>query len=261
MPAPQTAPAWANELALAYESRASSQFILFGNVHDRLAVGEKLVSLADFLEDTLLKRFGVVLSYDMGTGLVIERGGEIVAKWQGAELQQQIRTSEERLVNYAKNNQIISLDPNQNTVVERLAGLNRQLLEAENDRKTAEAAYNSARTPEAATALADDGAKQNNEIEGKLIELRQKRALLLVDATEEAPEVKEVNEQITELVRDNETLDAGIDAWESELHRITGEIRKAKRQKAKNEGQAEKLRAKRQIVAEAAFRAAAIDQP
>ena len=45
-----------------------------------------------------------------------------------AELQQQIRTSEERLVNYAKNNQIISLDPNQNTVVERLAGLNQQLL-------------------------------------------------------------------------------------------------------------------------------------
>ncbi len=63
-----------------------------------------------------------------------------------AELQQHIRTAEERLVNYAKNNQIISLDPNQNTVVERLAGLNRQLLEAENDRKTAEAAYNAAQS-------------------------------------------------------------------------------------------------------------------
>ena len=59
-----------------------------------------------------------------------------------AELQQQIRTAEERLVNYARNNQIISLDPNQNTVVERLAGLNRQLLEAESERKSAEAAYN-----------------------------------------------------------------------------------------------------------------------
>jgi len=118
-----------------------------------------------------------------------------------AELQQQIRTAEERLVNYAKNNQIISLDPNQNTVVERLAGLNRQLLEAENDRKTAEAAYNAAKAPEAASALADDGAKQTNDIESKLIELRQKRALLLVDATEEAPEVKEVDHQISELDR------------------------------------------------------------
>jgi polysaccharide biosynthesis transport protein len=118
-----------------------------------------------------------------------------------AELQQQIRTAEERLVNYAKNNQIISLDPNQNTVVERLAGLNRQLLEAENDRKTAEAAYNAAKVPDAANALADDGAKQTNEIEGKLNDLRQKRAQLLVDATEEAPEVKEVDQQIGELDR------------------------------------------------------------
>lgn len=118
-----------------------------------------------------------------------------------AELQQQIRTAEERLVNYAKNNQIISLDPNQNTVVERLAGLNQQLLEAENDRKTAEAAYNAAKAPNAATALTDDSSKQTGEIEAKVIELRQKRALLLVDATEEAPEVKEVDQQITELER------------------------------------------------------------
>ena len=116
-----------------------------------------------------------------------------------AELQQQIRTAEERLVNYAKNNQIISLDPNQNTVVERLAGLNQQLLQAENDRKTAEAAYNAAKVPEAATAMVDDATKQTSDIEAKLIELRQKRALLLVDATEEAPEVKEVDQQISEL--------------------------------------------------------------
>jgi hypothetical protein len=88
---PQSAPAWANELALAYESGASSQFILFGNVHDRLAVGDRLVSLADFLEDTLLKGFGVVLSYDLGSGLNIERGGDLVAKWQGAELKRMAR--------------------------------------------------------------------------------------------------------------------------------------------------------------------------
>src|SRR5690242_8448010 len=116
-----------------------------------------------------------------------------------AELQQQIRTSEERLANYAKNNQIISLDANQNTVVERLAGLNQQLLQAENDRKTAEAAYNAAKGPDAANALAEDGGKSTNDLEAKLMELRQKRALLMVDATEEAPEVKEVDQQIKEL--------------------------------------------------------------
>ncbi|MEJ7709643.1 MAG: hypothetical protein WKF84_07235 [Pyrinomonadaceae bacterium] len=53
------------------------------------------------------------------------------------ELQAKIRSGEERLMTYAQNNQILSLDPNQNTVLERLIGLNRQLLEAENERKQA----------------------------------------------------------------------------------------------------------------------------
>jgi capsular exopolysaccharide synthesis family protein len=118
-----------------------------------------------------------------------------------AELQQQIRTDEERLVNYSKNNQIISLDANQNTVVERLNGLNRQLLDAENARILAESQYNAARVPGKATALAEADEKQANESETKAADLRQKRALLLVDATEEAPEVKEIDQQIAELDR------------------------------------------------------------
>ena len=117
-----------------------------------------------------------------------------------AELQQKVRADEERLVNYAKNNQIISLDANQNTVVDRLAGLNRQLLEAENERKTAEAAYNAAKNPGAANALAEGDGNQV-AAEAKLADLRQKRALLLVEATEEAPEVKELEPQIAELER------------------------------------------------------------
>jgi polysaccharide biosynthesis transport protein len=116
-----------------------------------------------------------------------------------AQLQQQIRGDEEKLVNYAKSNQIISLDANQNTVVERLAGLNRQLLEAEDKRISAEADYKAAATGNAVIALADVDAKQANDTEAKLADLRQKRAQLLVDATEEAPEVKEIDQQIAEL--------------------------------------------------------------
>lgn len=112
-----------------------------------------------------------------------------------AELQQQIRTAEEKLVNYAKNNQILSLDASQNTVVERLSGLNKQLLEAENDRKLAEAEFNAAKAPGAAGALAEAN-KDIDATESKLAELRQKRAQLLVEATEEAPEVKEIDQQI-----------------------------------------------------------------
>lgn len=86
MPAPHGAPAWANELALAYESGAHGQFILYGNVHDRIAVGAQLVGLTGYLESHLLSSFQIVLSYDLGNGLSIERGGEIVEKWGGADL-------------------------------------------------------------------------------------------------------------------------------------------------------------------------------
>jgi len=87
MPAPEAAPAWARELALAYESGAHGQFLLYGNVHDRLAVGDRLVGLARYLEEELLAGFQVVLAYDLGNGLAVERGGERVEQWGGAQLQ------------------------------------------------------------------------------------------------------------------------------------------------------------------------------
>jgi capsular exopolysaccharide synthesis family protein len=113
-----------------------------------------------------------------------------------ASLQSEIRSGEERLINYAKNHQILSLDASQNTVVERLAGLNRQLLEAENERKMAEAAYRAGSRPDAAAALAEGNSKQLSDNESKLTELRQKRAQLLLEYTEKYPEVKDVEEQI-----------------------------------------------------------------
>lgn len=118
-----------------------------------------------------------------------------------AELQQQIRTNEERLVNYAKTHQIISLDAGSNTVVERLNALNKQLTEVQEARINAEEALKSASRPGAAPALAEADAKQANESEAKAADLRQKRAQLMVDATEEAPEVKEIDQQIAELDR------------------------------------------------------------
>jgi capsular exopolysaccharide synthesis family protein len=122
-----------------------------------------------------------------------------------AELQSTIRTKEEELINYAKNHQILSLDANQNTVVERLEELNKQLLTAENERKLAEAAYRASLQPGAAAALAEGGQSQREvpsatelatQAELKLAELKQKRAELLVENTEKWPAVKEVDKQI-----------------------------------------------------------------
>jgi capsular exopolysaccharide synthesis family protein len=117
-----------------------------------------------------------------------------------AELQGDIRNGEERLINYAKDHQILSLDASQNTVVDRLTGLNKQLLEAENDRKQAEAAYKASLAPGAAEAMASaNGGKSEDNAGSKLTELKQKRAQLLVEYTEKYPEIKEIDQQIAVL--------------------------------------------------------------
>jgi succinoglycan biosynthesis transport protein ExoP len=118
-----------------------------------------------------------------------------------AELQSEIRTGEEKLINYAKNNQILSLDASQNTVIDRLTGLNKQLLEAENNRKAAEADYRGALAPGAALALAERDTNQVPGINEKLVGLRQKRAELLVTDTEESPEVKQIQQEIAAMER------------------------------------------------------------
>src|SRR5437763_1220753 len=122
-----------------------------------------------------------------------------------ADLQSEIRSNEEQLINYAKNHQILSLDASQNTVVDRLAGLNKQLLEAENDRKAAEAAYRAALAPGALEAQAEaTNNKSSATTEAKLAELKQHRAQLLLEYTEKYPEVKDVNQQIAMLEKQAE---------------------------------------------------------
>ena len=172
------------------------------------------------------------------------------------DLQSEVREDEGSLAEYAAKHNILSLDPSQNTEIERLEALNRQLVEAENARKEAEANYREAlepitvggfidlradqisatqlssadapaKTPSAggnldgksssvsgavaganfdlgpastaADALAEQDQKQIADLEARLPELRQKRAQLLVGATEQWPEVKEVDDQIVSL--------------------------------------------------------------
>jgi hypothetical protein len=85
VPLPKRAPAWAAELVLAYESGAHGQFILHGNVADRLPVEGRLVTLHRWLEEELLSGFDVVFVYDLGNGLRLARGAEAVEAWRGGE--------------------------------------------------------------------------------------------------------------------------------------------------------------------------------
>ncbi|MBA3356579.1 MAG: polysaccharide biosynthesis tyrosine autokinase [Pyrinomonadaceae bacterium] len=127
-----------------------------------------------------------------------EAAGDFIQR-RIAELQQQIRSDEKQLADYAQSNRIISLDPSENTVVARLAGLNAELLAAENDSKLAEAEYRVSLATDAAEVLATNSSSRTAAAEAQLAGLRQKRAQLLAENTEEWWEVKEVDQQIAEM--------------------------------------------------------------
>jgi len=78
-------PDWAQNLIELYESNATGQFIVYGNIGDRMLLpaspAARLASLPDFLLSALLSRFDVVLSYDLGNGIRVEKGAEAFAKW------------------------------------------------------------------------------------------------------------------------------------------------------------------------------------
>lgn len=75
------APEWAQQLHVAFASGASGQFVVHGNVNDRMPSDGLLVNVEHYIQDTLLHDFDVVFTYDLGNGLAVTRGGERLADW------------------------------------------------------------------------------------------------------------------------------------------------------------------------------------
>jgi len=139
------------------------------------------------------------------------------------DLQSEIRSDELELSELQKNIGILKTDGEQTIVIDRLAGLNKQLLEAENKRKNAEAQYVAIKdSPEAINALAEAENQRiiqdrelailsvRNETQKKIADFRSQRAKLLEEYKESAPEIVEIDTQIrslegslTKLVEDN----------------------------------------------------------
>jgi capsular exopolysaccharide synthesis family protein len=113
-----------------------------------------------------------------------------------AELQASIRSGEERLVNYSREKQIMSPDPNQNTVVQRLASLSGEVGRAENDKIAAQTAYQAAYQNVMRNAIAEAADPQVVALDGQLTTLRQKLAQLKTEYTDEWWEVVQVRKQI-----------------------------------------------------------------
>jgi capsular exopolysaccharide synthesis family protein len=129
-----------------------------------------------------------------------------------AELQSEIKEDETKLLDLKKKEGILPTTGEGTIDLDRLAGLNKQLLEAENARKNAEAQYFAVKdNPESVRQMAQEQMarfiteKQNalrdlrNDTQKKIADLSANRARLLQEYKEGAPEIKEIDTQINSL--------------------------------------------------------------
>jgi capsular exopolysaccharide synthesis family protein len=129
-----------------------------------------------------------------------------------ATLQSEIKTGEQKLFELSRTAGILKTDNEQTIVLDRLSGLNKQLLEAENARKNAEAKYLSvSNSPERIKAITEDQMARYiteresdirslvNETQKKIADLKAMRSKLLQEYLELAPEIKEYDRQIRTL--------------------------------------------------------------
>jgi len=120
---------------------------------------------------------------------------------QLALLRDRAEKAQEELVRYSRENEIVQLSENQTITVERLADLNRRVIEAETDRIRAETLYRLSREGEVDAlppVLADP---QVQALNARLAELRQELAQLNVEYQPTHPRVARVREQIAEAER------------------------------------------------------------
>ncbi len=144
-----------------------------------------------------------------------------------ASLQTDIRSGEEQLVNSTQDAGILKTQGEQTIVIDRLSGLGRDLLVAENERKDAEANYFTVRNaPEKVKALAEAEmgrftTEQESTIRAlqtdtlkKITDLRNGRIDKLVLFEEGAPEIKQIDEQIANL---QNTFDNAVKKFQKDL--------------------------------------------
>jgi polysaccharide biosynthesis transport protein len=129
-----------------------------------------------------------------------------------ANLQSEIKRDEIKLQELQRSKGIIKTEGEQTLVIDTLTVLNKQLLDAENKRKDAEAKFFAVKdSPERINAFVEDKMSRyiterennirnlTNETTKKIAELESERAKLLVEQLETAPEVREYNEKINAL--------------------------------------------------------------
>ncbi len=154
-----------------------------------------------------------------------------------ANLQTEIQAGEVRLVRLSGEAGILKPEDGQTIVLQRLSGLNKQLLEAENQRKNAEAEFRAVESsPDRLKARVEEQMAQfltvrENEI-SKLVNDNQKqisdlkvvRSRLAVEYQETAPEIIEIDKQIQtredEIAKVRETNQKALDEFRTRTAKV-----------------------------------------
>src|SRR5271156_3391592 len=131
---------------------------------------------------------------------------------QLVDLQMKVETSQEKLVRYQKEHEILGTDEKQNIITEKLAELNREMTMAESDRMQKEAVYRQTQTNDpvaiAAAIVSDTGGGGNGATSGLLDKLREQQANLRIQIADLStqlgpsyPKVAQLNNQLKEIDR------------------------------------------------------------
>jgi polysaccharide biosynthesis transport protein len=119
---------------------------------------------------------------------------------QIASLQTKIRYDQERQFNFAREHNVPLSPSGQNVDDERLRQLSSQLLQAQNDRKTAQAVYESARSaPDPFSIPQVQASGRVSGLRDRISALKEKRETLRIVYTDEWPEVKKIDAAIKPL--------------------------------------------------------------
>jgi len=132
------------------------------------------------------------------------------------DLQMKVETSQEKLVRYQKEHEILGTDEKQNITTEKLDELNKEMTMAESDRMEKEAVYRQTQSndPEqiAAAIIAEGGGGGNGATSGLLDKLREQQANLKIQVAELStqfgpsyPKVAQLNSQMKEIDRQLQT--------------------------------------------------------
>lgn len=118
-----------------------------------------------------------------------------------AGLQEKIRHDTESLFNYAREKNLPpTAEPALNVEAQRLSDLSKQVLEAENDRKEAQAVYLSAKATKDIFSIPEvQKSARITALQERISELKEKKATLEVTYTKEWPEVKKLEVAIERL--------------------------------------------------------------